>query len=122
MLLDKGPQTKYLDPEESGIQRTNMKQYRITTDNIGRDTQEDCVLDPNDPINEIKSLQYLAGLGHPARLQEYKQPVNREEGSNISITGDEKGKLMKKHNIKPGTPEWFKLWFSKPYLTGETPT
>jgi hypothetical protein len=43
------------------------------------------------------------------------------DGSNISITGNEKGELMKKHNIKPGTQEWFKLWFSKPYLTGEKP-
>lgn len=43
-------------------------------------------------------------------------------GSNISITGTEKSQLMKKHNIHPGTPEWFKLWFSLPYLTGEKPT
>ena len=43
------------------------------------------------------------------------------EESNISITGNEKGQLMKQHNIQPGTPEWFKLWFSKPYLTGEKP-
>jgi hypothetical protein len=28
---------------------------------------------------------------------------------------------MRKHNIKPGTPEWFKLWFSLPYMTGEKP-
>jgi hypothetical protein len=43
------------------------------------------------------------------------------EESNISITGNEKGQLMKKHNIRPGTDEWFKLWFSRPYLTGEKP-
>jgi len=43
------------------------------------------------------------------------------EESNISITGNEKGELMKKHNIRPGTPEWFQLWFSRPYLTGEKP-
>jgi hypothetical protein len=43
------------------------------------------------------------------------------EESNISITGNEKGRLMREHNIKPGTPEWFQLWFSKPYLTGEKP-
>jgi hypothetical protein len=43
------------------------------------------------------------------------------EESNISITGNEKGQLMKKHNIRPGTPEWFQLWFSRPYLTGEKP-
>jgi hypothetical protein len=42
-------------------------------------------------------------------------------GSNISITGTEKAELMKKHNIQPGTQEWFQLWFSKPYLTGERP-
>jgi hypothetical protein len=33
----------------------------------------------------------------------------------------EKKELEKKHDIQPGTPEWFKLWFSKPYLTGEKP-
>ena len=38
---------------------------------------------------------------------------------NISVTGTEKGNLMKQHNIQPGTPEWFKLWFSLPYMTGE---
>lgn len=43
------------------------------------------------------------------------------EESNISITGSEKGRLMREHNIKPGTPEWFQLWFSRPYLTGEQP-
>ena len=43
------------------------------------------------------------------------------EEINISITGNEKGELMKKHNIRPGTPEWFQLWFSRPYLTGEKP-
>ena len=97
-----------------------MKQYRITSENIGKDATDDCVLDPNDPINEIKRMQYLAGLGQSPQYKEYKLP-NTEEGSNISITGDEKGKLMKKNNIKPGTAEWFKLWFSKPYLTGEKP-
>ena len=89
-----------------------MKQYRITTDNLNQDSPEDCVLDPSDPINELKSIKYLAGLGHSAKLQEY-------QGSNVSLTGMENQKLEKEYNIKPGTPEWFKLWFSKPYLTGE---
>lgn len=57
----------------------------------------------------IAELQKLAGIN------------TASEGSNISVTGNEKGELMKKHNIKPGTPEWFQLWFSKPYLTGEKP-
>ena len=43
------------------------------------------------------------------------------EEINISVSGTEKGMLMKQHNIQPGTPEWFQLWFSRPYLTGEKP-
>ena len=59
-------------------------------------------------------LQRLAGINNPK-----EEPINN--GSNISITGNEKSELMKKHNIKPGTSEWFQLWFSRPYLTGEKP-
>lgn len=40
---------------------------------------------------------------------------------NMSITGTEKRKIEKKNNVEPGTDEWFKLWFSLPYLTGEKP-
>jgi hypothetical protein len=43
------------------------------------------------------------------------------QGSNISLTGNEKRQLEREHNIKPGTPEWFQLWFSRPYMTGEKP-
>ncbi len=62
----------------------------------------------------IEDLKRLAGI------KEFKgyQPYG---GSNISITGTEKRQLEKKHNIRPGTPEWFKLWFSLPYMTGEKP-
>jgi hypothetical protein len=61
----------------------------------------------------LEELKTLSGV--------YKPYSMSEEGSNVSITGNEKAELMKKHNIQPGTPEWFKLWFSKPYLTGEKP-
>jgi hypothetical protein len=94
-----------------------MKQYKITSDHLNKDSNEDCYLAPDDPIHELKAIQYLAGLGSNARLHEYRV----EQGSNISVTGNEKGELMKKHNIRPGTPEWFKLWFSLPYMTGEKP-
>lgn len=65
-------------------------------------------------MDELSQIKRLAGLNEFKGLQPYG-------GSNISITGNEKGELMKKHNIKPGTDEWFKLWFSLPYLTGEKP-
>jgi hypothetical protein len=39
---------------------------------------------------------------------------------NITHTAAENARIMREQNIKPGTPEWFKLWFSLPYLTGES--
>lgn len=66
---------------------------------------------PTVAIDNIEDMKRLAGI--PA--------ISSPEGANMSITGSEKGELMRKHNIRPGTPEWFQLWFSKPYLTGEKP-
>jgi len=63
----------------------------------------------------LEELKILSGVGS----KQHQISVN--QGSNVSVTGTEKAALMKKHNIKPGTPEWFQLWFSKPYLTGEPP-
>jgi hypothetical protein len=42
-------------------------------------------------------------------------------GENISHTGTEKAEYQRKHNIRPGTDEWFRLWFALPKLTGENP-
>lgn len=47
--------------------------------------------------------------------------VLSDSGSNISVTGMEKRRLEKKLKIKPGTDQWFRLWFTRPYLTGESP-
>ena len=63
---------------------------------------------------EISELKRLAGINEFKGYKPY-------EGSNISITGNEKRQIEKKYNIRPGTPEWFQLWFSLPYLTGEKP-
>jgi hypothetical protein len=68
-------------------------------------------------MDDIQQLKLLAGIGNRAVMQEYKGFA----GSNISVTGNEKGELMKRHDIRPGTDEWFKLWFSKPWLTNEKP-
>ncbi len=68
----------------------------------------------------IQELKKLAGINEFKGYVKYN-PVDPYGGSNVSLTGNEKGELMKKHNIKPGTPEWFQLWFSMPYLTGEKP-
>ena len=65
-------------------------------------------------MSELNDLKRLAGITEFRGYQPYG-------GSNISITGNEKRQLEKKHKIQPGTPEWFQLWFSLPYLTGEPP-
>ena len=64
---------------------------------------------------EIKDLKKLAGITNEYKGQTEYNPEN------MSYTGTEKAELQKKHNIEPGTDEWFQLWFSRPYLTGEKP-
>jgi hypothetical protein len=75
-------------------------------------------------MDDLDQIKQLAGLnGNLGRLAEYKgyDTPTRLEGSNPSITAAEKINYQNNNNIQPGTPEWFKLWFSLPYLTGEKP-
>jgi hypothetical protein len=60
-------------------------------------------------LDELKSL---AGI---------KQKLPCMGMENMSHTGTEKAEIMRNKKIQPGTDEWFKLWFSRPYLTGEKP-
>jgi len=70
-------------------------------------------------MHSLLDLQKLAGI----RVQGYSNSLHRTtEGSNISVTAAEKARIMRDRDIQPGTPEWFQLWFSLPYLTGEKPT
>jgi len=62
---------------------------------------------------QLNQLRKLAGIYKP-----YQQQATQE---NISYSGTEKSQYMKKHDVKPGTDEWFKLWFARPHLTGESP-
>ena len=64
-------------------------------------------------MEDIERLKKLAGID--------KLPTGDSMGENLSYIGTQKSQYQRKHNIKPGTPEWFKLWFSKPKLTGENP-
>lgn len=86
-----------------------MKQYSFSSrDFVPEEQVPDAFLSDKD----LHELQRLAGV----------QPsVESMSGINISTTGMEKQRLEREHNIKPGTPDWFKLWFSLPYMTGEKP-
>ena len=63
---------------------------------------------------QIDELKVLAGIYKPYQPEETQQ-------ENISYTGTEKSKYQKRHKIEPGTREWFKLWFARPRMTGESP-
>ena len=99
------------------------KQYSIRTQDYTTAHIEEAVLNAADPIHEIKALAGLNNVGNLGKLQEYKSPESQmaNQGSNPSITAMEKIQYQNNNNIQPGTPEWFRLWFSLPYLTGEKP-
>lgn len=75
-------------------------------------------------MDDLDQIKQLAGIsGNAGKLAEYRgyDTPTRIEGSNPSITAVEKINYQNSNNVQPGTPEWFQLWFSKPYLTGEKP-
>lgn len=61
-------------------------------------------------MTDLDSLKALAGITSAQSVNESDQ-----------FSAAKKAEFMKKHNIRPGTDEWFKLWFAKPKLTGEDP-
>jgi|TARA_B100001287_G_C22680340_1_gene529971 hypothetical protein len=60
---------------------------------------------------DIDTLKKLAGINE---FTGYK-PVSLE---NISDTAQALKDKEKRLGIKPGDADWFKIWFSKPYLNG----
>lgn len=64
-------------------------------------------------MSELDRIKHLAGI------TDYKNDPSM--GENLSYVGTKKAEYQRKHNIKPGTNEWFKLWFAQPKLTGENP-
>jgi len=61
---------------------------------------------------DLDELRKLAGINEFKGYTPY-------EGSNISVTGTEKRQIEREKGIEPGTEDWFKLWFSRPYWTGQ---
>ncbi len=64
-------------------------------------------------MDELERIKQLAGVDklHPQDSM----------GENLSYVGTAKARYQRKHNIQPGTDEWFKLWLAQPGLTGENP-
>ena len=56
-------------------------------------------------MDNIDDLKKLAGV---------TDKHGNSLGENMSVLGNKKSQYQKKHKVKPGTDEWFKLWFSRP--------
>ena len=74
-----------------------MKQYKITSENILKDSSDDCYLSPDDPIHELKIAQYLGGLGAAERLANYKMGNSRriQDREHGSITTSSQSRFRK---------------------------
>ena len=84
-----------------------MKQFRITSKDLLPDSDDDCYLAPDDPIHELKAVSSMGGLGSMTALANYNSLLKP------AVVGSNKGQIQREQGIKPGTDEWFKLWFSK---------
>ena len=84
-----------------------MKQYRITTADITPKSDDDCYLAPEDPVHELIAASAMGGLGAGARLAEYRATLRQP------VIGSNKGEVQREQNIRPGTEEWFELWFGR---------
>jgi hypothetical protein len=82
-----------------------MKQYRIDSSNIPQDSDDDCYLAPDDPVHELKIAASLGGLGAAERLADYRAQQA------TPVVSSNKGQIQREQGIKPGTAEWFRLWF-----------
>lgn len=65
---------------------------------------------PEQSIDNLDDLKRLAGVNEKTSY-----------GEEISVQGTNLGQVQRENNIRPGSDEWFRLWFAKPHLTGETP-
>jgi hypothetical protein len=83
-----------------------FKQSKLMTAYTGMNTVE---MPPGKEIDSIDDLKRLAGV------------TGTSYGETISQNGTNFGQIQRERNIRPGSDEWFRLWFSKPLLTGEKP-
>jgi len=61
---------------------------------------------------DISTLKRLAGINE---FKGYTEYVLDENPSETAAALKKKEKAM---GLRPGDKDWFKLWFSKPYMTG----
>lgn len=104
------------------------KQFKLTSANFYQKAPDiaEAVLAADDPLHDMLRL---AGLPPASNVLE-DQAVTADGitsgsmsplGSISDISAAEKKQLEREHKIKTGSDAWFRLWFAKESLTGETP-
>ena len=63
-------------------------------------------------MDELSQIVKLAGVNEYKGYQEYTL-------ENMSHTATELKQKKREMGIKPGDQEWFKLWFSLPYMMNQ---
>jgi hypothetical protein len=76
---------------------SEWRQIKITADMMVPKEEDDCYLAPEDPAWDH--------MGIPKQAE----PLITINNNN----GSEKARIMRENNIKPGTEDWFKLWFGR---------
>jgi hypothetical protein len=84
-----------------------MKQYRITSADLNPKQDDDCYLGPEDPLWNMMPASAMGGLGSAEALARYNATMQHP------VVGGNKGQIQREQSIKPGTDEWFKLWFGR---------
>lgn len=56
----------------------------------------------------LEELKKLAGI----------DTHSKSTGENMSVTATNLRKKEREMGLRPGDSDWFKLWFSRPYMTG----
>ena len=63
-------------------------------------------------MDELERIKQLAGVNEFKGYTEYTL-------ENISDAANSNAKKMRDKNIRPGDPEWFRLWFSLPKMNNQ---
>ena len=63
-------------------------------------------------MDELQDIKRLAGVGEFKGYTEYQIDENPSETAAVLK------KKEKELGLKPGDKDWFKLWFSLPYMSG----
>jgi hypothetical protein len=85
------------------------QQYRITTENIPYSSEEDCFLEADDPIHELKAAAIMGGLGARVRLAAYNDATKQATIDQIQAMRLE----ARAQGIKPGSVAWHAMFSKK---------